>query len=527
MKRLLVLVTLSLTSYLSTAQNQNLSNGVVFDGEPFLTVNPNNSQHLVVAWMGWKLNNQLVIKTRRSLDAGQTWSTTNFVPHVLSTYTSADPSLAFDNNGNLFLCFIDHIENPITGGVYVVKSTDGGLNWGTPIEVINVNADGNQFPIDRPWMAIDNSGGSNDGNIYVTTMSPDRPNPVAPFHPYLTYSTDNGASFGAYRYIDTSVANYLAGDLIRQPMPTPTVASDGALHIIYPSYKPSQNLFAQYILASSSNTGNTFTYNYAVASTGGGTDTLSKKGYLLKSNPADANHLALFYPYITNGDLDIFMVESTNVGVNWSTPIRINDDPIANDRMQDLVWADFDTDGDLIVTWRDRRNANDSTYTVSSEIYGAVRWKDSTNFSANFPITDSSISYNNILSANGNDFMCVNMINDSAYAVWGDTRNGYLNIWFQQIDLATGATFIKDLANDISTIQTFPNPIANQVTINFGENNLTNARYEILNAIGEVIFRGNIKQNNLVIDLSHQATGNYFFRFTNSLGSKILKLIKK
>ena len=286
-------------------------------------------------------------------------------------------------------------------------------------------------------------------------------------------------------------------------------------------------MFAQYILASSSNTGNTFTYNYAVSSTGGITDTLSKKGYLLKSNPIDANHLALFYPYITHGDFDIFMVESTNGGINWSSPIRINDDPIGNDRIQDLVWADFDTDGDLIVTWRDRRNANDSTYTVSSEIYGAVRWKDSTNFSANFPITDSSISYNTILSQNGNDFMCVNMINDTAYVVWGDARNGYLNIWFQQIDLATGATNIKDLANDVNPLIVYPNPIQNKTTVDWGENNLTNAYYEVLNALGEVVQRGGISQNSQMIDLSTHSPGNYFIRFTNESGSQTVKLVKQ
>ncbi|MCO6501052.1 MAG: T9SS type A sorting domain-containing protein [Vicingus serpentipes] len=526
MKNLFILILL-FTNYTISAQNTNLSNGFVFDGEPYITVNPNNSQHLVVAWMGWKLSNQLVIKTRTSFDAGQTWSTTTNVPHVLSTYTSADPSLAFDNNGNLFLCFIDHVENPITGGVYVVKSTDGGLNWGTPTEVINVNADGNQFPIDRPWIAIDNSGGSNDGNIYVTSMSPDRPNPVPPYHPYLTRSTDGAASFDAYRYTDTSVANYLAGNIIRQPMSSPTVSADGTLHIIYPSYMPSQSLFAQYILATSNDAGNTFTYNYALSSTTGISDTLAKAGYLLKSNPADANHLALFYPQVTNGDLDIFMVESTNKGINWSAPIRINDDAVANNRMQDLVWADFDTDGDLIVTWRDRRNANDSTYTVNTEIYGAVRWKDSTNFSANFPITDSSISYNAVLSQNGNDFMSVNMVNDTAYAVWGDTRNGYLNIWFQQIDLATGATSVKDLANDITSIQIYPNPIQNQTTIDFGDNHLTNAYYEILNALGEVILHENVTQNSQVIDLSPYAKGSYFIRFTNDSGSQTLKMVKQ
>jgi hypothetical protein len=49
------------------SQNTNISNGIVFDGEPYLAINPNNSQHMVVAWMGFKLNQHLVIKTKRAL----------------------------------------------------------------------------------------------------------------------------------------------------------------------------------------------------------------------------------------------------------------------------------------------------------------------------------------------------------------------------------------------------------------------------------------------------------------------------
>lgn len=37
------------------AQNINVSNGIVFDGEPNLAVNPNNTQNLVIAWMSYSL----------------------------------------------------------------------------------------------------------------------------------------------------------------------------------------------------------------------------------------------------------------------------------------------------------------------------------------------------------------------------------------------------------------------------------------------------------------------------------------
>ena len=525
MKKVLLVIICSITLS-AYSQNQNISNGIVFDGEPYLTVNPNNPKHLVVAWMGWKLNNLIVIKTRVSFDAGQTWSATTNIPHTISGYQSADPSLSFDNNGNLFLCFIDYTPNPAAGAVYVTKSTDGGLNWGTPIEVINVNDDGSQEPVDRPWMAIDNSGGANDGNIYVTTMNPNVFGPVPPpFNPYFTRSTNGATSFDAWRYLDT--ANWQAGSIIPQPMATPCVSADGTFHAIYPSLVFTQSPPGQYIVASSTSAGNTFNYHTALPITTANTDTLPKKGYHLISDPADANHLLFAYPDFGNGDIDVYITETLNAGTTWTTPVRVNDDPIANDRMQDLIWADFDNDGDVVVTWRDRRNANDSTYTVSAEIYGAIRWKDSTNFSANFPITDSSISYNNVLAQSGNDFMCVNMINDTIYAVWGDTRNNFLNIWFQRMDVTGGGTYVKDLANDIEVINAYPNPATNYLIVDFGNNEITNAHYEIINPLGEIISHQNISNKQQQIDLSEFYSGNYLLKFTNKKGSRVIKIVKK
>jgi len=523
MIRCAFLITCFVFSLWSNAQNKNLSNSFVFDGEPFLAINPSNSQHLVVAWMGWKLNNIIVIKTRVSFDAGQTWSTINSIPHTISTYQSADPSLAFDNYGNLFLCFIDYTPSPAAGAVYVVKSINGGLNWGTAVEVINANADGSKIPIDRPWMVIDRSGGTNDGNIYITS----KPAPwiPAPNRSYFIRSIDGGNTFEPWKYIDTT--NFLIGNSIAAPMATPTVSANGTFHALYPSYDTTQSIFPQYILASSTDGGSTITHQSAFIITSTTTDTLPKKGYLLLSNPADVNHLLFTYLGSDNGDLDIFSTESLNAGASWTTPIRVNDDPIANNKMQDLVWADFDNDGDLIVAWRDRRNAADSTYETSSEIMGSIRWKDSTNFSPNFVITDSSITYNNILAENGNDFMCVQLINDTVYAVWGDTRNGYLNIWLQQIDIATGGSSIIDLANDISLINIYPNPSKNTINIDLGSNDLQNSSIQLINVLGEVIINQPTIQQKNTIDLSSYPIGNYLIQFNNNKGSKTLKVIKE
>ncbi|MDX1652776.1 MAG: hypothetical protein R3277_09815 [Brumimicrobium sp.] len=63
-----IILTLILCFYgVLNAQNLNISTGLVFEGEPFIAINPNNNQHLVVAWMGFKLGQEIVIKTKETV----------------------------------------------------------------------------------------------------------------------------------------------------------------------------------------------------------------------------------------------------------------------------------------------------------------------------------------------------------------------------------------------------------------------------------------------------------------------------
>ena len=146
------------TCVIAQSTNTNISNGVAFDGEPYIVVNPVNSQNLVAAWMGLKLSNgmfKIAIKTRASFDAGNTWSTTIALPHMGTAYGSADPSLAFDKNGLLYVCYIDYQKSPDSGGIYVARSVDGGLNWDTPSKAFDMYDDGTKKPIDRAWLVVD------------------------------------------------------------------------------------------------------------------------------------------------------------------------------------------------------------------------------------------------------------------------------------------------------------------------------------------------------------------------------------
>lgn len=212
--------------------------------------------------------------------------------------------------------------------------------------------------------------------------------------------------------------------------------------------------------------------------------------------------------------------------MNRTNPSRINDDPIGNNRMQDLVWADFDADGDLLVSWRDRRNGTDSTYATSSEIWAAVRWKDSINFLPNFRISDTIVAHDTILELAGNDFMCIKFVNDTLSAVWGDTRDGKLNIWFQRMALDGTVLSIQQLASEIvPVVNVFPNPHISDLTIEGVEIK----QIDVYNQNGRIVLTQKYcgEGESCKINLGNFSDGIYFLQITSKGGIVTKKVVKQ
>lgn len=502
MRLLLLFLFFVVTFSVDAQSNQNVSQGFVFDGEPNLAVNPQNSQHIVVAWMGYKFNEIIVIKTKNSTDGGNTWSTAVTIPHQIAGNQSADVSVQFDHLGNVYLCYIDYNSTTMSNGaIYVVKSTDGGNSWGTPVEVISIADCPNKYCIDRPWFEIDRSTGVNQGTIYVTSMNADR-NVSPPYNPYLSVSTDGGASFQTPRFLDTT--GYLAGDLIPQPMPSPAIGADGVFYAAYPSYVTAQSLYATVILATSTDAGVSLGHNFiAYGGTGTSvTDPLAKKASLFITDDSDEDHMAMLILAEYNGDADIFLSETFDKGLNWSNLERVNQDPVSNGILQDLVWADFNENGDLAVTWRDRRNSGNSGYQQSTEIYAGIRLKDSTGFTEMI-LSDQVVAHDTILEGNGNDFMDVELVGDTLYAVWGDKRASSLNIYMVKTNIVDGTSSVSNI-QQTNILEAYPNPTSDVIFLNDvepGEN------FSILNLQGKLIIQGNYDRS---ISVSELPAGIYY-----------------
>ena len=492
-------------SFSGYTQNVNVSNANVFEGEPYLAIDPNNQQHLVAAWMGFKVGQAIVIKTKYSDDGGITWSVANEIPHIAGAISSADVSIEYDSNGNLFMCYIDYDNQNFTqGDILVRKSTDGGATWGNPVSAIDITDCPDKLCIDRPWIAIDNSTGPNNGALYITSINAKQPSLVVPpYHSYLVVSSDGGSTFSDPRHVDTT--NYNVGD-ISQAATSPVVGTDGTFYASYPSYDVSQSPFAHYYLASSTSLGLDIDHeNMYTVMIQGASDPYVKKAGNLICDYSEPNHLAMLLLGEENGDADVYFLETYDA-INWTTPFRLNDDASGNGKLQDLIWGDFNENGDLAICWRDRRNASANGYQTETEIYATIRFKDSVDFEANFPISSQQIQHDVVLEGAGNDFMSVRFIGDTLYSLWGDVRTGTLNIFLNKTSVSSGTSSIQTIHSDEALMTIFPNPSNEFFTIDQFE------AYEdcqLIDATGKVL--KNIESEK--VETEDIPSGNYFVRF--------------
>ena len=332
----------------SPAYNYSLNNIITFQvnvdengqniigdaaNEPSIAVDRNDPNRMAI---GWRQFNTINSNFRQAgwgftTDRGQSWT----FPGVIEPgIFRSDPVLDADANGNFYYNSLS--TNPYT--CFVFKSNDGGFSW-----------DGGTFAQggDKQWMTISKNNGPGIGHIYAfwtfaySICDPD----------FFTRSTDGGGSFedcisipnnpfwgtlavgpegelyvggttGYYFQVAKSTNAQISGQTITWDMTT-NVDLDGS---IVSGVGPNPGgLLGQTIIAVDTSGG---PYNGNV--------------YLLCSVERNSNP----------DPLDVMFARSTDGGVNWSSPVKINVDPgtsayqwfgtmsVAPNGRIDVVWLD-------------------------------------------------------------------------------------------------------------------------------------------------------------------------------------------
>lgn len=125
--------------------------------EPSIAVDPTNPNRIAI---GWRQFDTVQSNFRQagwgySRDAGRTWT----FPGVLEPGVfRSDPVLDADADGGFYYY---SLKQDYTCQLF--KSSDGGITWTDPAFA---------WGGDKPWMAIDRTGGIGDGHIYAMWKGP-------------------------------------------------------------------------------------------------------------------------------------------------------------------------------------------------------------------------------------------------------------------------------------------------------------------------------------------------------------------
>jgi hypothetical protein len=125
----------------------------------------------------------------RSTDLGDTWTDSGGIGG------GGDPVIAAHIASGTF--YYAHLAS--IGGVSaigVAKSTDGCQSFGAAVNATPGSSAAAHLQ-DKPWIAVDNTGGANDGNIYVcwTRFVNNNPGPATSGETRVSRSIDGGATF--------------------------------------------------------------------------------------------------------------------------------------------------------------------------------------------------------------------------------------------------------------------------------------------------------------------------------------------
>lgn len=409
------LAPLDFTGALNILVNQD--NTVQLQNEEQIVTNPTDPDNIVAVWRDFRLGYRRVAYSA-TFDGGITWTEDLFEEYTYPWHS--DPGLTVDAEGNFFAVILSYTSTYEPNGLFVYKSTDGGLSWGEPVTV--VNGVPGVFE-DKELIACDRTGGAYDGNLYVTWARFGYDVDIM-----LSRSTNGGASF---------TAPITVSDVATLQWPVPVVGADGAVYIAWVHYYPTSIRFDKSV-----NGGATFGTDRTLASVSFGSGYLNggiwaysypaMDADITTTSPHYGNLYVAYMDYGVGYDTDIFFRRSTNAGITWSGAQRLNDDAQGNGRDQFHPWLTVDESGGVYVVFLDRRN-DPSNYLydcyVTHSTDGGLTWSE------NMRVSDvsSDPQAGQMLAGLLGEYIGATSSGGRVNVLWTDTRRGHQDAFTARI----------------------------------------------------------------------------------------------
>ncbi len=318
--------------------------------EVSVAVNRNDPANAVAAMMNTSAgstNGNLLVATTK--DAGDTWLT-QIISSAASGPLTADPMLAFDGEGRVFLVYLPVVNGNTPLSVDLQRSLDGGITWEAPVRLSSARGQDDKVAI----AADDQPDSPYFGNVYVAWKWPGGP-------VWISRSTDHGQTFSAPLQIDGRGVSGL--DL--------TVAKDGTVIVAYNAGslpESSRGIYTQ----RSVNGGQTFEFSRKAGATNTRFEVFpiahcNNPGAFInasidadRSNHEDTQNVFLTWvdyessqcvtPCSSDCPTRVYYSVSNDLGLNWSAVQTL---PFAGGS-QFFQWSDIDqATGDWHVAYKD------------------------------------------------------------------------------------------------------------------------------------------------------------------------------
>ena len=389
-----------------------------------------------------------------SLDGGCTWSKSRVLPGFDATTSSSDPMFAFGPHHEVYASTV--FINQHTSGITVSVSRDNGRTFGAPTKVFESKP--KEIFNDKPWIAVDQTGGPHSGAIYVVWAYDHGggcgDGNFCSQNLAFSRSTDGGRTFSPVRLIEGKAPFCTDGPQVHPARSTSCDATLGAIPVV----EPDGTLVVTFlyigthptrILAlSSSDGGTTWTSPVLAATIHDIIGSFPPQKYRTLSLPAFASdprtgQLYLVWSDKGTRDADILLITSKDKGKTWSAPLRVNDDPLHDGAEQFQPQLTVSPQGGVAVSFFDTRN---DPHRKLIDVYLAQSTNRAASFQKNIRVTTQS--WDPTVQApkdeDGNQFIgdYQGLTADATFAhvFWNDTRTGRQEIFTAAVPLLPSAS---------------------------------------------------------------------------------------
>jgi hypothetical protein len=416
----------------SIPNNVDVSQRAGNESEEAIGINPTNPNNIVIFTNIAEGVNGMFLAV--SFDGGNTWSR-GIVGEGNDVFgdTCCDPSLSFDEYGNLFMTYLYNTENTVP----VVLSTDGGLTFNLiaqiakPASLAGRNLDGERRGlfryVDQPtitaaqgqvWVVF-NAGGP----IFATGAPVTGLGQVGAFLPGQAVPGTNNCTYG-------DIAIGPLGQVMAACNLTETGQGGGKVFVNVDPDGLGPAGFGDRVFVAQTHVGG---FDFIAPQPDRSVDAEVGLAWDRTGGAHNGRVYAVYTKEEKNesDNMDIYVRYSDDNGATWSAGVRVNDDNTKNSQFLPKISLD-QTTGNIAVVWYDSRNDlgtggagdTDGIPNDDAQFWGAFSIDGGASFTPNIQISaGTSNSHDSGNHIDYGDYSGLSFFGGAAHPAWSDNSN--------------------------------------------------------------------------------------------------------